>query len=58
MTIETWIIIFAISGLNLSTLVGGLIHITNRLTVIETDIKWIKRGCPKCQTTNNPKQGG
>jgi hypothetical protein len=52
MTTETWAIILGISGLNLSTLVGGLIHLTNRLTRIETDIKWIKAGCPKCQQTS------
>jgi hypothetical protein len=49
MTTETWVIILGISGLNLSTLVGGIIHLTNRLTTIETDLKWIKGSCPMCE---------
>jgi hypothetical protein len=48
MTTETWGIIIAISGLNLTTLVGGIIHLATRLTRIETNIKWIKQGCPMC----------
>lgn len=51
MTPEHWAIIVAISGVNLSTLVVGIVHLTSRLTRIETDIKWIKQGCPKCQQT-------
>lgn len=55
MTTETWLIIIGISGLNLSTLLGGIIHLTNRLARIETDIKWIKKGCPRCpQNSDNP----
>jgi len=55
MTTETWAIIMGIAGLNLSTLVGGIIHLTNRLTRIETDVKWIKAGCPKCQQTSETR---
>lgn len=51
MTIEHWLIVVAVSGVNLTTLVGGLIHITTKLARIETDIKWIKSGCPNCQPT-------
>jgi fumarate hydratase class II len=49
---EPWttIALFAIS--NVFALVAGLIHIATRLTRIETDIKWIKAGCPKCQRTS------
>ena len=51
MSMETWIIILGITGINLSTFVGGLIHITNRLTKIETDLKWVIKNCDRCQPT-------
>jgi len=51
MSYEAWIMIFGIALANLFTLVGGLVHIASRLTRIETDIKWIKSGCPNCQLT-------
>lgn len=55
MTHEAWIMIAGIAIANLFTLVGGLIHITARLTRIETDLKWVKRNCPRCQqTSENP----
>jgi len=49
MSYEAWIMIFGIALANLFTLTGGLIHIATRLTRIETDVKWIKKGCPQCQ---------
>jgi len=52
MTPEHWTIILAISGINAATLMYGIINITSRLTRIETDIRWIKAGCPKCQQTS------
>lgn len=52
MSYEAWIMIFGIALANLFTLTGGLVHIATRLTRIETDIKWIKKGCPKCQQTS------
>lgn len=48
MTHEAWIIIFRIASSNLIVFVGGLIHLTTRLTRIETDLKWIKKRCPQC----------
>lgn len=51
MSHEAWIIIVGIALSNLFVLIGGLIHLTTRLTRIETDVKWIKAGCPKCQQT-------
>ena len=55
MSIEAWIMIVGIALANLFTLVGGLIHMTTRLTRIETDVKWIKRNCPQCQqNSENP----
>jgi len=51
MLAEHWATIAAISGVNIATLLLGIINITSRLTRIETDVKWIKRGCPKCQET-------
>jgi hypothetical protein len=48
MSHEAWIMITGIAIANLFTLVGGLVHITNRLTRIETDLKWIKKRCPQC----------
>jgi hypothetical protein len=56
MSPEHWAIIIAISGVNLSTLIVGIVHLTSRLTRIETDIKWIKAGCPKCQQNNYEKE--
>lgn len=52
MSHEAWIMIFGIALANLFTLTGGLIHIATRLTRIETDVKWIKKGCPHCQQTS------
>ena len=52
MSYEAWIMIFGIALANLFTLTGGLVHISNRLTKIETDLKWIKAGCPQCQQTS------
>jgi hypothetical protein len=43
-TIEVLIIFAA----NLIALIGGLIHVTNKITEIHTDIKWIKANCPRC----------
>lgn len=37
---------------NIVIMVGGLIHLTNRLTKIETHLWWIKRNCPQCQQTS------
>lgn len=55
MSYESWIMIVGIALANLFTLMGGLIHIATRLTRIETDVGWIKKGCPKCQQTlENP----
>jgi len=55
MTHEAWILIAGIVLSNVLTLIGGLAHISARLARIETDIKWIKAGCPKCQpTSENP----
>jgi len=55
MSIEAWIMIVGIALANLFTLAGGLIHITQRLTRIETDVKWVKGNCPQCQQTlENP----
>ena len=48
MSYEAWIMIFGIALANLFTLVVGLVHITSRLTGIETDLKWIKAGCQQC----------
>jgi hypothetical protein len=52
MSYEAWIMIFGIALSNLFVLIGGLIHIATRLTRIETDVKWIKKGCPQCQQTS------
>ena len=52
MSYEAWIMIVGIALANLFTLMGGLIHIATRLTRIETDVKWIKKGCPQCQQTS------
>lgn len=47
--------IIGIALANLFTLAGGLIHMTNKLTRIETDLKWVKGNCPQCQqTSENP----
>jgi len=55
MSYESWIMIVGIALANLFTLMGGLIHIATRLTRIETDVVWIKKGCPQCQQTlENP----
>lgn len=54
MSHEAWIMITAIALANLFTLVGGLVHITTRLTRIETDLSWIKRNCPQCPLTLDP----
>jgi len=55
MSYESWIMIVGMALANLFTLMGGLIHIATRLTRIETDVGWIKKGCPKCQQTlENP----
>jgi len=55
MSNEAWIMVIGIALANLFTLAGGLVHIATRLTRIETDIKWIKSGCPQCrQTSDNP----
>jgi|GEM_PF-7124682 len=43
--------ILGIALANLFTLAGGLVHIASRLAKIETDLKWIKKGCPQCQQT-------
>ncbi|MBS3920018.1 MAG: hypothetical protein KG012_14160 [Deltaproteobacteria bacterium] len=51
MTYEAWIMILGIALANLFTLAGGLVHIASRLAKIETDLKWIKKGCPQCQQT-------
>jgi hypothetical protein len=40
------IIIAALS--NLVLILGGVIHLTNRITEIGTDVKWIKKNCPVC----------
>jgi len=57
MTYEAWIMIFGITLANLFTLTGGLVHIATRLTRIETDLKWIKQGCPQCrQNLENPSK--
>jgi hypothetical protein len=53
MSYEAWIMIFGIALANLFTLVGGLVHIATRLTRIETDVKWIKKGCPQCQQNSD-----
>ena len=33
---------------NIIIVVGALVHITGRITEIHTDVKWIKRNCPRC----------
>ena len=48
MSNEAWIMVIGIALANLFTLAGGLVHITTRLTRIETDLAWVKRNCPKC----------
>jgi len=48
MSQEAWIMIVGIALANLFTLAGGLYHIATRLTRIETDLSWIKAGCPNC----------
>jgi len=55
MTHEAWILISALALSNLSALVCGIIHITTRLTRIETDVAWLKRNHDQCQpTSENP----
>lgn len=48
MSYEAWIMILGIAAVNLFTLVGGLIHITGRLTRIETDVSWLKKNGTEC----------
>jgi hypothetical protein len=55
MSHEAWIMIFAFAAANIVAMVSGLIHITTKLTRIETDLRWIKGNCPSCrQTLANP----
>jgi fumarate hydratase class II len=55
MTHETWIFLGSIALSNLIALVGALIHVATKLSRIETDVKWIKGNCPRCQPTlENP----
>ena len=57
MSYEAWIMIFGFALAHLATLVCGLIHITNRLTKIETDITWLKKNGTKCpQNSETPSQ--
>jgi hypothetical protein len=56
MSYETWIMLFGIATADLFVLVGGLMNISTRLTRIETDLKWIKAGCPKCKNTTKGEQ--
>ena len=58
MSYEAWIMIFGLALSNLFVLIGGLIHIATRLTRIETDVKWIKKGCPQCQQNQKETNGG
>jgi len=51
MSHEAWILIASVALANLFTLMGGLIHISSRLTRIETDIVWLKKNGSKCQPT-------
>jgi hypothetical protein len=48
MSYEAWIMIAGIAIANLFTLTGGLIHITTRLTRIETDVAWLKKNNSQC----------
>ena len=49
MQTETWIVFFGLVSANLFAMVGGVIKISNRLTKIETDLKWVIRNCNRCQ---------
>jgi len=49
MSYEAWIAIGVVSGINLSTIMCGIVHITSRLARIETDIAWLKKNGSKCQ---------
>ena len=49
MEIKFGIEILIAAGANFIAIVAGIIHITNRITEIHTDVKWIKKSCPKCQ---------
>jgi hypothetical protein len=48
MSPTAWITIVGMAITNLVALMAGLIHLTSRLARIETDLKWVKRNCPKC----------
>jgi hypothetical protein len=45
MNIEAWIILLTFSGVNITAIIGGIIHLTSRLTKIETDLAWVIRNC-------------
>lgn len=52
---ETWIFLGSIALTNLIALIGTMLNVASKLSRIETDVKWIKRNCPRCQPTlENP----
>lgn len=49
MSHEAWIMVAIGLVANAFVIGGGYVNIKTTLTRIETDLKWVKGNCPKCQ---------
>lgn len=49
MSHEAWIMIAFGLIANVFVIGGGYVSIKTTLTIIQTDLKWIKKRCPQCQ---------